>query len=64
MAFVRNGINSEPVAVQDRWIEEQKELLPESGAKQVVSNIKLTNSPASGKEKLINYYQTDTGRMD
>jgi hypothetical protein len=62
-AFVRNGMKSEPVAIQDKWLEEQKELLIESGVEQVIRNIRLTNSTVSEKEKLINY-QTDTGRMN
>jgi hypothetical protein len=62
--FVENGMKSESDATRKKWFEEQKELLLESGVKQVIENIELTNAKISEKEKLINYYQTNIERMD
>jgi len=62
--FAENGMKTESSEIRKKWIEEQKELLLQSGVEQVIKNIELTNAKKTEKEKLINYYQTNIGRMD
>jgi hypothetical protein len=62
--FVENGMKAEEETIRKKWFEEQKELLLESQVEQVIKNIELTKAKKSEKEKLINYYQTNIGRMD
>jgi len=62
--FVENGMKSESDEIRKKWFKEQKELLLESRAEQVIKNIRQTQAKASEKEKLINYYQTNIDRMD
>jgi hypothetical protein len=63
-AFVENGMKAEAEDIRKKWFNEQKELLLESRVEQVIENIELTNAKTSEKENLINYYQTNIGRMD
>ncbi|GHT36853.1 hypothetical protein FACS189435_0630 [Bacteroidia bacterium] len=46
------------------WFKEQKELLYESQAEQVVANIAGSKAKQSGKDKLTGYYQNNKDRMD
>jgi hypothetical protein len=62
--FAENGLKALPVEKRKKWIEKQKELLLESGVEQVIENIQKMNANRSEKEKIINYYQTNIGRMD
>jgi hypothetical protein len=62
--FVENGMKNESEQMRKKWFAEQKELLFESGVKQVIKNIELTNAKRSEKEKVIHYYRTNMGRMD
>ncbi len=50
---------------EQRWTEQQKELLLESKAKEVIANIgRLCNKKKSVAAKLIAYYQSNLHRMD
>jgi hypothetical protein len=62
--FVENGMKTECEELRKKWLDEQKELLLESCVEQVIKNIETTNAKKSEKEKLINYYQANMGRMD
>jgi hypothetical protein len=51
-------------ALREKWFKEQKDLLYDSQVKQVIENIRSTESSKSEKEKLVNYYQSNISRMD
>jgi hypothetical protein len=54
----------EDSASSEKWYKEQKTLLHESSLDQVLVNIGATTAKEADKEKLLNYYQNNCGRMD
>ncbi|GHT56122.1 hypothetical protein AGMMS49982_22730 [Bacteroidia bacterium] len=54
----------EDPASGEKWYKEQKSLLYESSLDQVLDNIKAATAKEADKEKLLNYYQNNCGRMN
>jgi hypothetical protein len=52
------------IDLRGKWFTEQKSLLYESEVEKVMENISETSAAKSDKEKLINYYQNNRGRMN
>ena len=52
------------IEYREKWFKEQKDLLYESQVEQVIENIQKTDASKSDKDKIICYYQSNTGRMD
>lgn len=49
---------------EEQWVKEQKELLLESSAGEVIKNVEQLNSSKKEAKKLIEYYSANADRMD
>lgn len=59
-----NKIYSQDAQQAKRWVEQQKELLPESKLAEVPENIKRLSPRSKATQKILKYYTDNKERMD